>query len=114
MFLKAPSAPLYTNFEGGARAKKRNFFCKYFQKLPENGFFGQFFFQKFVCSAENLAKTRTKSYLGSAQKMNSVDLKKGQQKFRFFKKTPLPRENPRSAPAYSICLNTDEYEYATV
>ena len=28
-----------TNFEGGARAKKRNFLVKIFQKLPKNVFF---------------------------------------------------------------------------
>ena len=31
-FLKAPLVPLDTNFEGGARAKKRYFFVKMFEK----------------------------------------------------------------------------------
>ena len=32
IFLKAPLAPIYTNFEGGARAEKRDFLVKTFQK----------------------------------------------------------------------------------
>ena len=42
-FLKAPLAPIFTSFEGGARAKKRNFLFKIFQKVPKNAFFGLFF-----------------------------------------------------------------------
>ena len=43
IFLKAPLAPIYTNFEGGVRAKKRNFLVKIFHKVPKNAFFGSFF-----------------------------------------------------------------------
>ena len=44
IFLKAPLAPIYTNFEGGARAKKqRVFLVKILQKVPKNAFFGLFF-----------------------------------------------------------------------
>ena len=39
IFLKAPLAPIYTNFEGERAPKKRDFFVKIFQKLPKNGFF---------------------------------------------------------------------------
>ena len=43
-FLKAPLAPIYTNFEGRVRAKKRNFLVNSFQKpMPRNAFFGLFF-----------------------------------------------------------------------
>ena len=31
-FLKAPLAPIYTNFEGGARAEKTQFFGRHFPK----------------------------------------------------------------------------------
>ena len=31
MFLKAPLVPKYTNFEGGARAEKRDFLVKFFE-----------------------------------------------------------------------------------
>ena len=43
IFLKAPLAPIYTNFEGERAPKKRNFFDKIFQKVPKNGFFDCFF-----------------------------------------------------------------------
>ena len=43
IFLKAPSAPIYTNFEGERAPKKRYFFVKIFQKVPKNGFFDCFF-----------------------------------------------------------------------
>ena len=39
IFLKAPLAPIYTNFEGERAPKKRYFFVKIFQKVPKNGFF---------------------------------------------------------------------------
>ena len=42
-FLKAPSPPIYTNFEGRVRAKKRDFLVKTFQKVLKNAFFGLFF-----------------------------------------------------------------------
>ena len=41
--LKAPLGPIYTNFEGGARAEKTQFFYKNFQKVPKNALFGLFF-----------------------------------------------------------------------
>ena len=37
LFLKAPLAPIYTNFEGERAPKKRDFFVKIFQKVPKNG-----------------------------------------------------------------------------
>ena len=79
IFLKAPLAPIYTNFEGERAPKKRDFFCQNFQKLPENGFSDCFFPKK----------------------------KKGRQNFgKFFENPPPPRENPRSAPAYIYILAT--------
>ena len=43
IFLKAPWAPIYTNFEGERAPKKTRFFVKIFQKVPKNGFFDCFF-----------------------------------------------------------------------
>ena len=43
IFLKAPLAPIYTNFEGERAPKKTLFFVKIFQKVPKNGFFDSFF-----------------------------------------------------------------------
>ena len=60
--------------------KKRDFFIKIFQKESKNAFFG-LFSQNVGCGAENLGKTGTKSCLGRAQKINSLDLKKSQQNF---------------------------------
>ena len=48
LFLKAPLAPIYKNFEGSARQKITRFFVKTFQKVPKNGFFDLFFFSK-IC-----------------------------------------------------------------
>ena len=36
IFLKAPSAPIYTNFEGDRAPKKSDFFVKIVQKVPKN------------------------------------------------------------------------------
>ena len=38
IFLKASSAPIYTNFEGGARAEKTQFFGLNFPKVPKTPF----------------------------------------------------------------------------
>ena len=42
IFLKAPSAPIYTNFEGVRAPKKTRKKRKIFQKVPKNGFFDCF------------------------------------------------------------------------
>ena len=48
--------PIYTNFEGGARAEKRgDFLVEIFQKVLQNAFLA--FFRNFACGAENFAKT---------------------------------------------------------
>ena len=53
IILKAPSAPEYTNVDGGG-AKKTQFLVKMFQKKSlQNPFLACFFF-KFACAAENL------------------------------------------------------------
>ena len=43
VFLRAPMAPIYTNFEGERAPKKTRFFFKIFQKVPKNGSFDCFF-----------------------------------------------------------------------
>ena len=80
--------------------KKQDFLVKIFQKVPKNAFFG-LFFHMFAC-----AKTGTKSCLGRAQKINSVDLqKKGLQNFlKLFENPHPPRENRRSAPALAYAV----------
>ena len=56
IFLKTPSAPTYTNFEGGARAEKKNFFLvQIFKMVPKNGIF-DLLFQNFASGAEILVQ----------------------------------------------------------
>ena len=43
VFPKAPLAPIYTNFEGGAHAKKTRFFNQIFQKSVLKRFLAYFF-----------------------------------------------------------------------
>ena len=54
IFLKASSAPIYTNFEGEARAEKRAFLVKIFQKRLKMPFWPVF--QKYDCDAKKLAE----------------------------------------------------------
>ena len=42
IFLKAPWAPIYTKFEGGARAEKTQFLAKFFQECPKTLFWPVF------------------------------------------------------------------------
>ena len=42
-FLQAPSAPIFTNFEGGARAEKTQFFGQNFPKSAQKRLFCLFF-----------------------------------------------------------------------
>ena len=53
IFLKAPSAPIYSNFEGERAPKKRDFFCQNFSKTA---FFNCFFFKNLPAAQKNLAK----------------------------------------------------------
>ena len=92
-FLKAPLATIYTNFKGGARAKKGNFLVKTIQKTPFFGLFFQNFAHKFG-PKHNQSLYR----FGRARRINLVDLKKVDKFFEFFFENPPPRKNPRSAP----------------
>ena len=51
--LNAPSAPIYTNLKGGARAEKRRFLINVFQKVLKNAFFGHFF-KKILPAAQKI------------------------------------------------------------
>ena len=74
-FLKAPLAPIYSNFEGERAPKKTRFFCNIFSKSAQKRLFW-LFFQKFACGPENFAKIGAKQSFGRARKINLVDLKK--------------------------------------
>ena len=91
IFLKAPLAPIYSNFEGERAPKKTRFFCQNFSKSAQKRLF-LLFFQKFACGAEHLAKIGAKHCFGRALKINLVDLKKKKSRpnFRIFFKNPPP------------------------
>ena len=87
IFLRAPSAPIYTKFEGELAPKKTLFFLsKFFKKCPKTAFLTVF--QKFACGAENFTKIGAKKCFGRARKINLVDLKKRSSKF--FENPPPP------------------------
>ena len=67
IFLKAPLAPIYTNFVGERAPKKRDFFVNIFQKLPKNGFF-DCFFKNLPAAQKILPKLGQKSALGELEK----------------------------------------------
>ena len=56
-----------TNFQGGARAAKWQFFGKNLPKVPKNASFG-LFLQNFACGAEVSATTGSFSALGELRK----------------------------------------------
>ena len=56
MFLKAPLAPTYINFEEERMPKKRILFCQIIPKVPKNNFFNPII-QKYASVVENLPKT---------------------------------------------------------
>ena len=97
IFLKAPWAPIYTIFEGGARAEKTQFLVKIFQKVLKNGFF-DLLFQKIACGAEILASVFLVLQESSQNLFDRPE--KRSSNFRKFFETP-PRENPRSAPDFT-------------
>ena len=75
-FLKTPWAPIYTNFEGGARAEKNRVFLVNIAKIALKRLFCVFF-QNFTCGAKNIwPKQVLFSVSGELEKLNLVDLKK--------------------------------------
>ena len=97
IFLKAPLAPIYTNFKGERAPKKRVFSVKIFRKVPKNGFFDCF--SKICLRRRKLCQNRGKTVLWESSKNQfGRPKKKGRQNFGKYFETPPPRENPRSAP----------------
>ena len=66
IFLKAPSAPIHTNFEGERAPKKRDFFVKIFQKVPKNGFLTVF--SKICLRRRKFCQNRGKTVLWESSK----------------------------------------------
>ena len=65
----APVAPINTNFEGGARAKKRNFLAEVFQKVPKNAIFGTMSFKILLAAQKFWPKQGLYSGLGELRKL---------------------------------------------
>ena len=80
MFLRAPSAPIYTNFEGGGGAPiKRNFLVNIFQKVPKNAFLACFF----KILPHKIGQKRDKTELWeSSKKQFGRPKKKGRKNFQ--------------------------------
>ena len=92
IFLKAPWAPICTNFEREARAKKSQFFwSKFSKKGLKTSTFGLFFFQNFDQNRVFLLIWK------SSENQFGRPKKKVYKIFGFFFEN-LPHENPRSAP----------------
>ena len=102
IFLKAPSAPIYTNFEGERAPKKRYFLSKFFKKCPKTAFLTVF--SKICLRRRKLCQNRGKTVLWEISKnqFGRPKKKKGRQNLgKFFENPPPPpleKENPRSAP----------------
>ena len=76
IFLKPPLAPKYTNFEGGACAKKTQIFCQIFPKSAQQRLFDLFFFFKNLTAAQKIWRKQPLFVLRRARKINLLDLKK--------------------------------------
>ena len=99
IFLKAPLAPIYTNFEGERAPKKRYFLSKFFKKCPKTAFLT--FFSKNCLRRRKLCQNRGKTVLWESSKNQFGRPKKKKRSSKFWKifwKSAPPRENPRSAP----------------
>ena len=82
IFLEAPLAPIYTNFEGERAPKKTLFFVKIFQKLPKNGFLTVF--SKICLRCRKFCQSRGKTVLWESSKNQfgrPKKKKKGRQNF---------------------------------
>ena len=66
IFLKAPLAPIYTNFEGERAPKKRDFFVKIFQNCPKTAFLTVF--SKICLRRRKFSQSRAKTVLWESSK----------------------------------------------
>ena len=97
IFLKAPWAPIYTNFEGGERVEKTRFFGQNFPKCLKTPFLDGFF--NILPAAQKIwPKQGLNRAKGELEKSFWSTYKKNDKIFEIFLKIRSPRENPRSAP----------------
>ena len=86
IFLKAPLAPIYTNFEGERAPKKRDFVVNIFQKVSKNGFLTVF--SKVCLQGKKFCQNRGKKVLWESSKNQYGRLKNKLE--IFLKIRPLP------------------------
>ena len=86
-FLKAPPAPIYTNFKREARAEKTRSFGKQFEKIPKTAFWSKFVQNRVVLKLWE-----------SSENQFGRPVKRSTKFAKFFLKIRSPfLENPRSA-----------------
>ena len=84
VFLKAPLAPIYTDFERGARAKKSIFFCQIITKSAQKRVFGHRCFYNLPALQKILAQNGLYSVLGMHGKSIWSTVNKKSTKFSKF------------------------------
>ena len=103
IFLKAPLAPIYTNFEGEcAQKKKRDFLSKFFEKCPKTAFLTSF---STIClRRRKFCQNRGKTVLWESSKNQFGRPKKKVVKFFefFLKIRPHPLEKILDPPLIPI------------
>ena len=111
-FLKAPLAPICTNFEReGARAKKKQFFGQIFPKSAKKRLFG-LFFEKFCLRRRNFDQNRDFLALWESSKNQFGRPKKKVDKIseRFFKIRPPSEKNFDPLLAFSDVVELVEFK----
>ena len=103
-FLKEPSAPIYTNFEGECAPKKTELFGRIF---PKSASFG-LCFEKITWGAEKLGQYRVFRVIWESSENQFVDLEKKVEKNV---KICCPPPSRNSAPLREISRNAPGFEY---
>ena len=103
IFLKAPSPPIYTNFEGERAPKKGNFLVYFFHEMPKNGILTCFFL--FARGAKVLVKIRSYESSGSARNINFVDLKKRSTRSKLGSNSMSASFSEKVTPFFSTLVN---------
>ena len=83
IFLKAPLAPIYTNFEGERAPKKRDFFSKFFKNCPKTAFVTVF--SKIFLRRRKFCQSRGKTVLWESSKNQFDRPKKKKKSSKFWK-----------------------------
>ena len=103
IFLKAPLAPIYTNFEGERAPKKTQFFCQNFSKSAQKRLFLTVF-SKICLRRRKFCQNRRKTVLWESSKnqFGRPKKKKSRQNFGKFFENPPPLEKILDPPLAKI------------